>query len=274
MSGMLLERGFQSAHHSCIETLSEMMQSFINELGRSAQSLAELCGRTEPLFVDVFIALVEMGLDTAQLYQFGRRGSRVQLPAPTLQAKQGAPKILQAGERRALAHYIPEHFPQFPDAHSYIRTPTYKQPITEYEAIREKASSQKRDVERALTRFMAKTCDVLASHSLFPEEQSAHVFPLISLNLKNQSYLTALLPCDQIFDGQDESKHDGKGAKRVGDKGSRTTLADGDTTEDLKDMHDESALHGDTSMNRSDLDAEISENPFLRPTKICRRNKK
>lgn len=34
---------------------------------------------------------------------------------------------------------------------------THKQPITDYETIREKASCQKRDVERALTRFVAKT---------------------------------------------------------------------------------------------------------------------
>ena len=43
------------------------------------------------------------------------------------------------------------------DSHTYVRTPTHKQPVTDYVGVREKASSQKRDVERALTRFIAKT---------------------------------------------------------------------------------------------------------------------
>lgn len=32
-----------------------------------------------------------------------------------------------------------------------------KQPVTEYEAIREKSATQKRDIERALTKFATKT---------------------------------------------------------------------------------------------------------------------
>lgn len=50
---------------------------------------------------------------------------------------------------------------------------THKQPVTEYEAIREKAATQKRDIERALTRFIAKTGD---THSLFLTEDNS-MFP-------------------------------------------------------------------------------------------------
>lgn len=50
---------------------------------------------------------------------------------------------------------------------------THKQPVTEYEAIREKAANQKRDVERALTRFLAKTGD---THSLFNTDDN-QMFP-------------------------------------------------------------------------------------------------
>jgi len=44
--------------------------------------------------------------------------------------------------------------------------------VTEYEAIREKSASQKRDTERALTRFVAKTSE---THSLFLSEDT--IFP-------------------------------------------------------------------------------------------------
>lgn len=50
---------------------------------------------------------------------------------------------------------------------------THKQPVTEYEAIREKAASQKRDIERALTKFLAKTSE---THNLFNTEDN-QVFP-------------------------------------------------------------------------------------------------
>lgn len=56
---------------------------------------------------------------------------------------------------------------------------THKQPVTEYEAIREKAASQKRDVERALTRFIARTGE---THSLFLVEDT-NVFPRKSISL-------------------------------------------------------------------------------------------
>lgn len=50
---------------------------------------------------------------------------------------------------------------------------THKQPVTEYEAIREKVATQKRDIERALTRFIAKTGE---THSLFLTEDNS-MFP-------------------------------------------------------------------------------------------------
>lgn len=51
------------------------------------------------------------------------------------------------------AGHVPEHHDNL-----YISLEqTCKQPATDYETIREKASCQKRDVERALTRFVART---------------------------------------------------------------------------------------------------------------------
>ena len=51
-----------------------------------------------------------------------------------------------------------------------IFTQTHKQPVSEYQIIREKAASHKREVERALTRFIAKTGQI---QSLFKDDTSA-----------------------------------------------------------------------------------------------------
>lgn len=50
---------------------------------------------------------------------------------------------------------------------------THKQPVIDYEAIREKAAAQKKDMEKALTKFLAKTNQ---THNLFDSEE-ANIFP-------------------------------------------------------------------------------------------------
>lgn len=54
---------------------------------------------------------------------------------------------------------------------------TYREPVSDYQVLREKAASQRRDVERALTRFMAKTGE---TQSLFKDDVST--FPCKSLS--------------------------------------------------------------------------------------------
>jgi len=53
---------------------------------------------------------------------------------------------------------------------------TYRPPVSEYKVVREKASAEHRDIERALTRFIAKTGD---TENLFPDDPYA--FPRKSI---------------------------------------------------------------------------------------------
>jgi transcription initiation factor TFIID subunit 8 len=107
-------------------------------------------------------------------------------------------QILQAGTKPSNPVHIPSYLPPLPDPHAYVRTATYKQPETEYESIREKSANQKRDIEKALTRFLAKTC--AETHNLFDNEE-VQVFPLIASKPTTvPAYLAALNPLDQIFD--------------------------------------------------------------------------
>ncbi|XP_046400595.1 transcription initiation factor TFIID subunit 8-like [Ischnura elegans] len=211
VSNLLTEIGFESAEKQALETLVEMLQSFITEVGGSSKSYCELAGRTEVLLGDVVMALVEMGApcwDTGGgggcdgLHVYSRRPMRTVLPPPPVGAAPKQPTILQAGTKRPHPPHIPPHLPPFPDPHAYIRTPTHKQPVTEYEAIRDRAACQKRDVERALTRFVAKTGD---THSLFLSEDTC-AFPLIACKGSANPYLNALLPKDQVFEDEEEEE--------------------------------------------------------------------
>jgi transcription initiation factor TFIID subunit 8 len=278
VSVMVHEAGFGSARESVLETLVEMIQALLSELGRSSRAFAELAGRTDALVGDVVLALVEMGLDVDSIPAYGRtllrQGTKIIIPAPNQAAKANVPKILQAGEKKSLLAYIPDHYPPFPDPHSYIRTPTHKQPVTEYEAIREKAATQKRDVERALTRFMAKTSDPSSAHNLFPDEHMSTLFPLITLKLQPNAYLGALLPKDQIFE-EDETE----------EEMAKDAIAEKELKKDgLDELMDTSGNDGVDGEVQSDevvvkeepvpLEVEVPDNPYLRPAKIAKERKR
>lgn len=196
IASQLEETGFTSADKDALETLTEMMQSFLIELGHSARNYCELAGRTQPVIGDVVVALINMGISIRGLDTFAKREGRHVLPQPQQAQAQKQQSILQAGQKISHPSHIPNHMPAFPDPHAYIRTPTHKQPVTEYEVIREKAAQQQRDVEKALTKFLAKTSEF---DSLFDNEENP-MFPLIACKPSFPPYLQALNPSDQIFD--------------------------------------------------------------------------
>ena len=186
---ILTEIGFDKVEPMALESLGEMTQSFLYELGRSGKAYCELACRVEPLGADVLLALSEMGQSGPRgcnpdaLLQYARRPGRKSLGQPQYAVPPKQTSMLHTGDRRkdgrgkASTAVIPDYLVEYPDSHSYIRTPTHRQPEADYETVREKAASQKRDVERALTRFIAKTCG--KTHSLFNHDDT-NLFPLIS----------------------------------------------------------------------------------------------
>lgn len=125
-----------------------------------------------PTVGDVSLALINMGISISSLDPYMRSEKHAPIPLPPQQTQQRQLNLLQAGSKSSHPHYVPSYFPSMPDPHAYIRTPTHKQPVTEYEAIREKAACQKRDIEKALTKFLCKTSE---TNNLFPTEDN--MFP-------------------------------------------------------------------------------------------------
>lgn len=193
------EAGFDSVDKDALGTLTEMMQAFLCELGLLSHNYCELSGRVEPLIADVIMAFSEIGFDFSSLEHYSKSDKHILLPALQPQQAQKQLNMLSAGVKDPLPSHIPKHLPPFPDPHAYVRTPTHKQPILDYESVREKAAIQKRDVEKALTKFLAKTSPI---HNLFDTEEG-NIFPLIAIKPAYPPYLSALLPQDQIFDPED-----------------------------------------------------------------------
>lgn len=269
VSAIAYEAGFGQAEKVVVETLTEILQAFISEIGRSSRCAAELAGRTEVIVPDLILTLVEMGfnVDSLPTYskEWNKQVGKLIIPAPGTAQKQSTPKILQTGDKKPHFHYIPDHLPPFPDPHSYIRTLTHKQPVTEYEAIREKSACQKRDVERALTRFMAKTSKSSSSHSLFPDDQLGQLFPLIPLKIQPNAYLYALLPKDQIFDDDDDEVEKSSDDKGNNDSSNNEKRSADDSTDQIGS--------GDQPNSGKNIESEVPDNPYLRTPKISKRKR-
>ncbi|CAB3361191.1 Hypothetical predicted protein [Cloeon dipterum] len=200
LGALLTEAGFDAVDNIAYETMLEVLTSFMISTGNTARNYCELAGRVQPVVGDLVMTYADLGIDLRGIERYARRQQRLVLPALGVGSAPRPITILQAGSKLPHPSHIPEHLPAFPDPHAYIRTPTHKQPVTEYEALREKAAAQKRDIERALTKFVAKTGD---TQSLFTTDD-VNIFPLVACKPHPQPFLDALMPKDQVFDEEDE----------------------------------------------------------------------
>ena len=200
VEGLLLELGFQFCENMALETLTEIMQSLLRQIGTSSHMYCEHAGRVQPVIGDVVMALVDMGIVPDHIEAYAKRNERVILP-PLLKASH--PKRvnnLHVGKVQPHPAHIPEYLPPLPDLHTFMRIPTHRKPAIEYEELREKSSTHQQCVEKALTRFVAKTSDTQSYFS----NADKNLFPLIPCQSQNPAYLKALLTCDQMCQFQDE----------------------------------------------------------------------
>uniref|UniRef100_H3B0P9 Transcription initiation factor TFIID subunit 8 n=2 Tax=Latimeria chalumnae TaxID=7897 RepID=H3B0P9_LATCH len=259
VSSLLTETGFESAEKAAVETLTEMLQSYITEIGRSSKAYCEHTARTQPTLSDVVVTLIEMGFNIDTLPTYAKRSQRMVITAPPVTNPPVTPKALSAGQNKPHPSHIPGHFPEFPDPHTYIKTPTYREPVADYQILREKAASQRRDVERALTRFMAKTGE---TQSLFKDDVTT--FPLIAARPCSIPYLNALLPSElemQQMEETDSSEQD----EQTDTENVSINIHMEDVSADKENASELQASAGLSSNKNSDDN--VIDNPYLRPVK-------
>ncbi|CAB1336642.1 unnamed protein product [Coregonus sp. 'balchen'] len=170
--------------------ITEIIQSYISEVGRCAKAYCEHTARITPTLADAVVTLIEMGFNVDTLPGYAKRSQRMVITASPVTNAPVIPKALIAGQKRTHPSHIPSHFPEFPDPHTYIKTPTFRGPVSDYQVVREKAASQKRD-------------------SLFKDDVTA--FPLIAARPSSIPYLSALLPSElelQTLEETDSSEQD------------------------------------------------------------------
>lgn len=260
ISSILLELGADTADRDTLGTLTEMLQCFLSEIGSMSKNYCELSGRSEPVIADIILGFVEMGIDFSGLQHYVKSGKHAVLPTLQTQQPQKQMNMLQAGTKQSLPSHIPQHLPTFPDPHAYIRTPTHKQPVIDYEAIREKYAIQKKDMEKALTKFLCRTN---STHNLFDNEE-ANIFPLIACKPTFPPYLSALLPQDQIFDLED-LEYDAKAHIQSQPPRKRIKSESKQSDSKMQTDDDDTREEGNKMGEKESLNWEI-DNPYLAAT--------
>ena len=100
-----------------------MFFTAIIEIGNSSRAYCELAGRTEPLFADVLLAFVNLGLNTSDIDKFAQRANGVVIPTPVSSAPPMQSGILPACVKQAHPSSIPVHMLSSPDLNAFIRPP-------------------------------------------------------------------------------------------------------------------------------------------------------
>ncbi|ODM96385.1 Transcription initiation factor TFIID subunit 8 [Orchesella cincta] len=230
-----MEGGFHTVEKPVLELLTEMFQASLFEFGRSTRMFTELAGRVEPTVGDVTMALIDMGVQSGPSWA-------AKLLKETYETND--PSTTNSAFAKGSYNFI-----------SGEEESTAAQPITDYAACREKTSQQKRDLEKSLSKFFARTS---SCYYLFPENKS--LFPLISP--KPASYLDPLIPQDQIFEEEQISAPLNFVKK---EKAMEHVPKLNDDDEDGDDVM--------TSAQITTTSWELIDNPFLKPT-IPRMNPK
>ncbi|NXI04453.1 TAF8 factor, partial [Pachycephala philippinensis] len=214
----------------------------ISEIGRSAKSYCEHTARTQPTLSDIVVTLVEMGFNVETLPAYAKRSQRMVITARTIFSADA---------------FLVSIVELFHPSLSLLQT--YREPVSDYQVLREKAASQRRDVERALTRFMAKTGE---TQSLFKDDVST--FPLIAARPFTVPYLTALLPSElemQQMEETDSSEQDEQ-TDTENLPLHMSTDDSGPEKENTSVLQQNSSLAGSRNGEENVID-----NPYLRPVK-------
>lgn len=164
--------GFQGCQRSALDTLADVALRYICGLGKSAHFYANLSGRTDCNVFDIIQGLEDLGVAQGftsasdvhhclvssgvvrEITQYVSTAEEVPFARPVphfpvVRPRKPMPSFVQLGEVPAGKH-IPDWLPVFPDPHTYIHTPVYKERETNLRADKVEQTRQRRKAERSL----------------------------------------------------------------------------------------------------------------------------
>jgi len=166
------ETGFQSIQECALETLCDVLQKYMEEIGYRSHWKSELACRTESNFHDARAVLKEMGVSLDDLYTFAALSDEIPFakPVPAFPMRKTTPQTKQTEAKEqtttsqhngketdsSLPPHIPKFLPPLPEPHTYVHTPVYDERVSDARVIKKRKSKEKRQVETSLAKLNEK----------------------------------------------------------------------------------------------------------------------
>ncbi|KAK9755583.1 hypothetical protein RND81_01G036300 [Saponaria officinalis] len=164
--------GFDSVKESALEALSNVVIRYINDLGKSASSYANLAGRSESNVFDIVKGLEDLGssfgfsggsevkqcvVGSGVIKEISHFVGSVEdnpfaqpIPRfPVLMNARLIPSFSEIGEIPSGKH-IPDWLPAFPDPHTYLHSPVWNERRKNIRIDKGEQARQRRKAERSL----------------------------------------------------------------------------------------------------------------------------
>ncbi|GAA5799209.1 Bromodomain associated-domain-containing protein [Helicostylum pulchrum] len=170
------ETGFQGIQPQAMESLSNILGSYIEKMLTSAHLFAELGNRAKPNIHDITRSLENVGIqiNTFQEYLATHINDNETVTKTSKYFKtaksnkstlEQIPEFLPSENEESdeededtengVPTYVPPHLPSFPSKHSFRQTPIYIQRPDDPQKVRELNSEQSRTVEENLKKLMS-----------------------------------------------------------------------------------------------------------------------
>ncbi|KAF2312142.1 hypothetical protein GH714_028259 [Hevea brasiliensis] len=164
--------GFHGFKESALDALTDVAIRYLLDLGKTANSHANLSGRTQCNLFDIVRGFEDMGAPRGfsgasnsgncvvssgtikEIIEFVGSTDEIPFaqpvpPFPVVRDRRLIPSFLNMSETPPGKH-IPAWLPAFPDAHTYVHTPMWNERVVDPRAEKIEQARQRRKAERAL----------------------------------------------------------------------------------------------------------------------------
>eukprot|EP00128_Syssomonas_multiformis_P003259 Colp12_sorted_trinity150504_noHs@2407 len=154
---------FEGANNASLDTLSDVFERFISEIGKSAHGYAELASRTECNLYDIRGAFEDVYMDAGELLAYF---SEIKDDTDNSKSYEDMNSVYEPaldltpllGElRRDFPPHIPKHCPPLPYEHTYQNTAVFQKREKDPCVLHQKKVRQRRQIEHSLSKLLTQT---------------------------------------------------------------------------------------------------------------------
>jgi transcription initiation factor TFIID subunit 8 len=149
----------EGIEQSACETMVDILQHYIEELGYLSHMYAEHAGRIECNFNDSQLALKDLQVSMRELMLFHSQVEETPfaraIPRFPMGPSQKRRKVLTSAD--ALPNHIPLYFPPFPDKHSFVHTALFVEREKDRKKLRARKKQRKNSIRRQLNEISWKS---------------------------------------------------------------------------------------------------------------------